>query len=86
MKKYIASCVPLIVCTVLALLYGTKTPKDYPDPSYPYQTEAILDYLSVSWFYIGLIMTGTFISMFIISDIFDLIVRLFDKWRERSDR
>jgi len=38
MKKYLASLIPFI--------YGAKSPKDFPDPSYPYQTKGTLAYLS----------------------------------------
>jgi hypothetical protein len=85
MKKYLASFIPFIACTVLSFIYGSKTPKDYPDPTYPYQTELVLEYLSTSWLYVGFIITGIFISMFIISDFLDYIIRLIDKRRE-SDR
>ena len=85
MKKYLASCIPFIVCTILSFIYWVKTPKDYPDPSYPYQTEWILEYLSTGWFFVGIIMTGIFIGMFIISDIFDYVMKLIDRRRDRKD-
>ena len=70
MKKYLASLIPLLFCTVLSFIYGTRTPKDFPDPSYPYQTEGALAYLSTGWFCVGVVLSGIFISMFITSDVF----------------
>ncbi len=81
MKKYLASLIPLLVCTTLSFIYGIKTPKNFPDPSYPYQTKGTLSYLSTSWFYIGIIISAVFISMFIISDIFDYVAKVLEKKR-----
>ena len=81
MKKYLASLIPLLFCTVLSFIYGTKTPKDFPDPSYPYQTEGTLAYLSTGWFYVGVVLSGIFISMFIIGDVFDLVAKAIEKKR-----
>ncbi len=79
MKKYLASLIPLLVCTVLSFVYGTKAPKNFPDPSYPYQTKETLTFLSTTWFYVGIIISAIFISMFIISDIFDWIAKAIRK-------
>ena len=73
MKKYLASLIPFI--------YGAKSPKDFPDPSYPYQTKGTLAYLSTAWFYIGIILSGIFICMFIINDVFDYIAKAIEKKR-----
>jgi len=81
MKKYLASLIPLLFCTVLSFIYGTKTLKDFPDPSYPYQTEGTLAYLSTGWFYVGVVLSGIFISMFIIGDVFDLVAKAIEKKR-----
>ncbi len=81
MKKYLASLIPFLVCTTLSFIYGVKTSKDFPDPSYPYQTKGTLSYLSTSWFYIGIIISAVFISMFIISDIFDFVAKAIEKKR-----
>jgi hypothetical protein len=81
MKKYLASLIPFLFCTVLSFIYGTRTPKDFPDPSYPYQTEGTLAFLSTGWFYVGIVISGIFISMFVISDLFDLVVKAIEKKR-----
>lgn len=81
MKKYLASLIPVTFCTILSVIYAVKTPKNYPDPSYPYQTEGTLAYLSTGWFYIGIIVSGIFISMFIINDIFNYIAKIIEKKR-----
>lgn len=81
MKKYLASLIPVTFCTILSVIYAVKTPKNYPDPSYPYQTEGTLAYLSSGWFYIGIIVSGIFICMFIINDIFNYIARFIEKKR-----
>jgi hypothetical protein len=81
MKKYLVSLIPFFFCTVLSSIYGAKTPKDFPDPVYPYQTKGTLSYLSTTWFYIGIIISGIFISMFIISDIFDYVAKASEKKR-----
>jgi len=81
MKKYLASLIPLLFCTVLSFIYGTRTPKDFPDHSYPYQTEGTLAYLSTGWFYVGVVLSGIFISMLIIGDVFDLVAKAIEKKR-----
>jgi hypothetical protein len=81
MKKYIASLIPFLFCTILSFIYGAKTPKDFPDPSYPYQTKGTLAYLSTTWFYIGVIISTVFISMFIINDVVDYIAKEIEKKR-----
>jgi len=48
---------------------------DFPDPSYPYQTEGALAYLSTGWFCVGVVLSGIFISMFITSDVLILVQR-----------
>jgi hypothetical protein len=79
MKKYMASLIPFLFCSILSYIYGTKAPKDFPDPSYPYQTKGTLSYLSTTWFYVGIIMSAIFISMLIIGDIFDYVAKASDK-------
>jgi len=79
MKKYLVSLIPFIACTILSFIYATKTPKQFPDPSYPYQANWTLAYLSTTWFYVGIILSGIFISMFVINDIFDFVVKAIDK-------
>jgi hypothetical protein len=81
MKKYLASLIPFFACTILSFIYGIKTPKDFPDPSYPYQTKGTLSFLSTTWFYIGIIISAIFISMFIIGDVFDYVSEMIDKRR-----
>ena len=66
-------------CTILSFAYGSTPPKDFPDPSYPYQTPGNLAYLSTTWFYIGIIVSATFISMFIIGDMFDYVAKAIKK-------
>jgi formate-dependent nitrite reductase membrane component NrfD len=84
MKKYLASLAPFLFCTILSFIYGTKTPKNYGDPSYPFQTKGTLAYLSTAWFYIGIIMTGVFITMFIISDAVDYLAKAIEKKRKHK--
>jgi len=81
MKKYLASLVPFVFCTILSFIYAAKTPKDYPDPSYPYQTKGTLTYLSTGWFYIGVIISAAFICMFLLSDIVDYVAKAIEKKR-----
>ncbi len=83
MKKYLASLIPFLVCTGLSFIYGVKTPRSFPDPSYPYQTKGTLAYLSMTWFYIGIIISGIFISMFAIGDIFDWLAKATQRKREK---
>ncbi len=81
MRKYIVSLIPFIFCTILSFIYGAKTPKQFPDPSYPYQTKGALAYLSTAWLYIGITISAVFISMFIISDLFDYVAQMIKKKR-----
>jgi hypothetical protein len=81
MKKYAASLIPFVVCTLLSFVYGAKTAKVFPDPSYPYQNEGTLAYLSFTWFYIGVIISVIFIIMFIIGDFVDRIAKTIEKKR-----
>ncbi len=76
MKKYVASLIPFIFCAILSFVYAAKTPRHFPYPAYPYQTEGTLAYLSTTWFYIGLIISAAFMTMFIIGDIFDFVIKL----------
>jgi hypothetical protein len=81
MRKYLASLIPFLFCTILSFIYGVKTPKQFPDPSYPYKTKETLAYLSTAWIYIGIFISAVFISMFMISDIFDYIAQIIKKKR-----
>ncbi len=83
MKKYLVSLIPFLFCTILSFIYATKTPRDFPDPAYPYQTKSALAYLSTTWFYIGIIISAIFVIMFIISDFFDLVANAIEKKRMR---
>ncbi len=84
MKKYLASIIPFIFCTILSFIYAAKTPGDFPDPTYPYQTKGALAYLSTTWFYIGIIMSAILVIMFIIGDIFDFVAKAIEKKRMRD--
>jgi hypothetical protein len=57
MKKYLIALIPIIVCSVLAIIYANLEPKDYPDPRYPYHTAWMLEYLSSRWFLIGIVLS-----------------------------
>jgi uncharacterized membrane protein (DUF485 family) len=77
MKKYLASLIPFIFCSVLAFAYWIKT----PNPAFSYQSEANLHGLAFLWLVIGFIITCVFISMFIISDAFDWLTKKIEKMR-----
>ncbi|HET6420980.1 MAG TPA: hypothetical protein VFG19_12520 [Geobacteraceae bacterium] len=84
MKKYLASLIPFLACSVFSFIYAIMTSKDISNPSNPYQTEGTLAYLSITWFYIGIIISAIFISMFIINDVFDWFTKAIE--RKRMDR
>ncbi len=84
MKKYLAALIPVIFCTILSLIYGAKAPKDFPDPSYPYQTKGVLSYLSTTWFLVGVVISVIFITILLIDDIFDYLAKVIEK--KRMDR
>ena len=69
-KKYFFCLIPFVFCTFLSIIYATKTPKDYPDPSYPYQTEGTLNFLSYTWFFIGIVITLVLIAVLSMDDFF----------------
>lgn len=83
MKKYVASLIPFVFCTILSFIYGMKTPSEKLE-TYPYQTEWMLDYLSIGWLLVGFIMSGMFITMFLIGDVFDYVVKIINKIREEK--
>jgi len=80
MKKYLSVPLPLAACSLLAYLYGSQSPADYPAPSYPYRTREVLDYLSGSWFIIGAVLSALLFILLIVDDIASFINR---KLRER---
>jgi hypothetical protein len=73
MKKYLLTPLPLIICTIISFFYANKEPHDYPHPSYPYSTEAVLSYLSSRWFIIGIVLSVIFLCILLIEDLFDYI-------------
>jgi hypothetical protein len=76
--------IPFVGCTIFSIIYGIKQPKEYPDPSYPYQTEGALAFLSTRWFYIGLIMSAGFLTILIINDFFDWVEKVSKKRRMKK--
>jgi hypothetical protein len=82
--KYLASLIPFIVCTGLSLVLSLKARKDFPDPSYPFQTEEALHYLSDGWFLIGAVLSGVLFSIMLIEDVFSYFEKLCEKKRTRK--
>jgi hypothetical protein len=73
MKKYLIALIPIIVCTILAVIYGNVQPTDFPDQSYPYRTPEMLSYLSSRWFLIGLVLGALCFIIILVEDVFDFI-------------
>jgi hypothetical protein len=73
MKKYFLALIPFVVCSTLALIYGSLEPKDFPDPTYPYRTPEMLQYLSSRWFLIGGVLSILAFVLIAIEDISNLI-------------
>jgi hypothetical protein len=45
-KKYLLALTPFVGCTILSIIFAIKQRKEYPHPSYPYQTEGPLAFFS----------------------------------------
>jgi len=71
MKKYLICLVPVIACTVLSVCYSAMD----PDPKHPYRTQLALGYLSIAWFYIGIVYSLMFFVLLLIHDGFDVLER-----------
>jgi hypothetical protein len=78
-RKYLLSLTPFVFCTILSFIYAAKKPKDFPNPSYPYQTEGALAYLSAGWLIIGIVFTGIFLSILLINDILEWVAKAMKK-------
>jgi hypothetical protein len=83
-RKYLASLVPLIICTGLSIIFSLQEPKNFPDPSYPYRTKEALDYLSSGWWLIGIVLSGVLFCIILIEDVFRYLERLYDERRLRK--
>jgi hypothetical protein len=68
MKKYLIALLPFIICSILALIYGNLEPKVYSDPTYPYRTSAMLQYLSSRWLIIGAVVSILFLILVLMED------------------
>jgi hypothetical protein len=86
MKKYLFALIPFVFCSGLALIYSHMEPKDYPDPTYPYRTPGVLDYLSSYWFVIGIVLTALFFLFILMDDISKFLEK--KKWERvlKKDR
>lgn len=80
MKKYLASLIPVVFCVILAFAYNLKT----PNPKYSYQTEEALSGIAFVWIVIGVIISCALASMFFIGDVFDWLVKLIEKARQKK--
>jgi H+/Cl- antiporter ClcA len=83
-KKYIVALLPLAICMILAVLYANMEPKDYPDPRYPWSTQASLDYFTSMWVIIGIGITGALVGMLLIGDVFSKVERYRERRRLRK--
>jgi hypothetical protein len=83
-RKYLVSLIPFVVCTGLSVTYSLLDPKNYPDPSYPFKTKEVLDYLSQGWLLIGIVLSGVFFSIILIDDVFRYLEGLYDQRRLRK--
>ncbi len=81
MKKYLVALAPLVVCSVLAVIYGNLEPKDFPDPTFPYRTPGALHYLSSRWFLIGVVLSILAFIFIAMEDISDFIEKKI--WKRR---
>ena len=78
MKKYLVALIPLVVCYILSFATSNMTPTDFPDPTYPYRTEVVLEYLTSMWLLIGIVLSIVFLFIICIHDIFSKL----EKWLE----
>jgi hypothetical protein len=76
--------VPFVGCTILSIIFAIKQPKEYPDPSYPYQTEGPLAFLSTGWFFIGLVISAVFLGILFMNDAFNLVEKVLKKRRMKK--
>jgi hypothetical protein len=84
--KYWAGLMPFIICAGLSVIFSLKAPKDYPDPSYPFETKEMLNYLSEGWFLVGIVLSGVFLSIILLDDVFNYLERLWEERRLRKYR
>ncbi len=73
MKKYLATLIPFLICTVLSLGFSFME----PNPAHPYRTESVLGYLAIVWFYIGIVYSSMFFVIVLLDDVFDRLQRYF---------
>ena len=77
--KYLVALSPLVLCGILSFTYTRITPRDVTDLQNPYRTQPLLEYLSTTWFYIGIVLSLVFLSVIVIEDIFNRIQRNLEK-------
>ena len=83
-RKYFASLIPFIICGGLSVIFSLKEPLDFPDASYPYRTKEYLDFLSQGWLLVGVVLSGVFLSIILIDDIFSYFERLREERRAKK--
>jgi hypothetical protein len=78
-KVLLISLIPFILCSILAGLYYTIQPQDYPHLSYPYKTPGALHYLATRWFIIGIVLSILFFLIMVFEDIFTYLDKAIER-------
>lgn len=80
MKKYLAAIAPLVICSVLAIIYHNHKPvEDYTDPLYIYRSKGAIRYYTFMYVFIGAIISAILSYILVIDDFFKLFERTFIK-------
>ncbi len=87
MKKYLIGLLPFIVCLLLGVYYASLEPKGFPDPTYPYRTPVMLQYLSSRWIIIGIVLSSILYIIILIEDISKYIEKkLWERRIKKNER
>ena len=78
LRKYLVAPVPLIVCSLLSLIYKNLPPIEHPTITSPLRDPETLSYLSRVWFLIGIVLSILFFIFILMDDISDFIEK--KKW------
>ena len=70
MRKYLLAATPFFLCAFLALRHVSVGLKSGSGGAYPYGVEVLLSYLSDHWLHVGAVLSGIFLALTAVGDIY----------------
>jgi hypothetical protein len=70
-RKYLLAATPFFLCAFLALKQVSVELNGGPGAAYAHGAEGLLSYLSDHWLNVGLVLSGVFLFLTFVEDIYD---------------